>query len=119
MRDSGLEQDQRKSEGSRPRAGGSTYLYRLPHGLCARSVYRITRRDFKMGALIVLHGLFLLHCNETSKRVGKLNPQYCEILTADMGSHVFRVGGGPNFVELPPSLNLMVTLNPTSGRDPD
>jgi hypothetical protein len=72
-----------------------------------------------MGALIILHGLFLLHCNETSKPVGGLNPQYCEILTADAGSHVYRVGGGPSFVELPPSLNLTVTLSPTSGKDPD
>jgi hypothetical protein len=72
-----------------------------------------------MGALIILHGLFLLHCNETSKPVGKLDPQYCEILTADVGSHAYRVGGGPNFVELPPSLNLTVTMNPTAGKDPD
>jgi hypothetical protein len=72
-----------------------------------------------MGALIILHGLFLLHCNETTATVGTLKPQYCEILTADTASHAYRVGGGPNFVELPPSVGLSVTLNPTAGKDPD
>jgi hypothetical protein len=71
-----------------------------------------------MGALIILHGLFLLHCNAGTVVKGSLQPQTCEILTADTPGHLYRVGAN-KLVELPFSLNLTVTLEPSSNKDPD
>jgi hypothetical protein len=69
-----------------------------------------------MGALIILHGLFVLHCNAGSKpidspppHVVSLQPQTCEILTEDTSGHSYRVGA-TTLVELPFSTNLSVTL---------
>jgi hypothetical protein len=69
-----------------------------------------------MGALIILHGLFLLHCNAGTKpidspppHVVSLQPQFCEILTADTPGHSYRVGA-TTLVGLPFSTSLSVTL---------
>jgi hypothetical protein len=47
-----------------------------------------------MGALIILHGLFLLHCNTQTTPIGSLVPQTCEILAIQDNQHVYQALGG-------------------------
>jgi hypothetical protein len=70
-----------------------------------------------MGALIILHGLFLLHCNTTTKAVNGLDPQTCEILSADADGHAYRVGAN-KLVPLKFSANLTVNLPDSTNKDP-
>jgi hypothetical protein len=73
-----------------------------------------------MGALIILHGLFLLHCNTTTKAVGSLQPQYCEILSSERLEHNYRVGAtATSLVPLPFSTNLTVNLPTSTNKNPD
>jgi hypothetical protein len=65
-----------------------------------------------MGALIVLHGLFLLNCIKSQ--------QVCYILVGQDPSHAYRVGlNAMNVVPIPESSTMEVTLPSVNGKDPD
>lgn len=63
-----------------------------------------------MGALIILHGLFLLSCNK--------NLQQCQIVVASADPHLYKVGVNLNLVDIPLSTTMTTTLANSVGNDP-
>jgi hypothetical protein len=64
-----------------------------------------------MGALIILHGLFLLDCS--------MKAQQCYILVAKADPHVYRVGLDFTMVDIPFSNTMTISLPPVTGKNPD
>jgi hypothetical protein len=77
-----------------------------------------------MGALIILHGLFLLHCNTRPTPVGSLVPQTCEVLAIQDSIHSYQaLGDGDPLPQSFPDVNYLNAWPMVSGvsgmRNPD
>jgi hypothetical protein len=73
-----------------------------------------------MGALIIIHGLFLIHCNsQMVASTDGLPPQMCEILAIQNSLHEYEALGANSYQTLPDETSLQVTLATTGSKNPN